>query len=69
MTDVIKPFTILSTRPEQNGSTGVFYESMITEVVDETHRNTRGVRSYISVPAGEDIDTYVFNFLQDSGWL
>lgn len=68
MTDVIKPFKILETRQESGGSTGVFYQSEITEIVDGKRR-TRGVRAYISVPSGEDIDQYLFNFLQESGWL
>jgi hypothetical protein len=69
MTDVLKQFKITGTRPESDGGTGVFFESEVVEVHEEGKRHRRGVRSYISVPEGEDIDMYVFQFLQNSGWL
>ena len=69
MTDALKQFKITGTRPEPDGGTGVFFESEVVEVFEEGKRHRRGVKSYISVPAGEDIDMYVFQFLQNSGWL
>lgn len=69
MTDALKQFRITGTRQEPDGGTGVFFESEIVEVYEQGKRQRRGVKSYISVPAGEDIDMYVFQFLQTSGWL
>ena len=69
MTDVLKPFKILSTRLEPGGSTGVEFEAEKVEITEPRKRNRMGVRTYISVPAGEDVDLAVFNYLQESGWL
>ena len=69
MTDVIKPFEILDTRLEPEGSTGVFFQAEKVEIPQPQKRKRLGVRSYISVPAGKDIDEAVFEHLQNSGWL
>jgi hypothetical protein len=69
MTDVIKPFVILNTKQEPGGSTGVYFQAEKVEMPEPLKRRRLGVQSYISVPAGKDIDQAVFEHLQNSGWL
>lgn len=69
MTDIIKPFKILETRIEVGGDTGVSFEAEKVIYVSESARRTVGVKSYISVPQGGDIDQAVFDHLNDSGWF
>lgn len=69
MTDIIKPFKIMNTREEPGGSTGVFFEAEKVEIPEPLKRRRLGVQSYISVPAGMDVDQAVFEHLQNSGWL
>ena len=69
MTDIIKPFTILNTKVEPGGSTGVYFQAEKVEMPSPLKRRRLGVQSYISVPAGQDIDQAVFEHLQNSGWL
>jgi hypothetical protein len=69
MTDIIKPFKILETKVESGGDIGVSFEAEKVIYVSESARRTVGVRSYISVPAGGDVDQAVFDHLNDLGWL
>lgn len=69
MTDIIKPFVILNTREEPEGSTGVFFQAEKVEMPAPLKRRRLGVQAYISVPAGKDIDQAVFEHLQNSEWL
>lgn len=69
MTDIIKPFKILETKIETGGDTGVSFEAEKVIYVSESARRTVGVKSYISVPQGRDIDQAVFDYLNDSGWF
>jgi hypothetical protein len=66
---MIKPFKILSTRQEPDGGTGVFFEVSKTKFLTETRTQTDTLKTYISVPAGEDIDMYLFRDLQQAGWI
>lgn len=69
MTDIIKPFQILRTREEPGGTTGVFFQAEKVEIPEPLKRRRLGVQAYISVPVGMDVDTAVFQHLQNSGWL
>jgi hypothetical protein len=69
MPDVVKPFRILSTREEPDGGQGVDFEVTKAEYIDELHTKTIKMTTYISVPSGENIDTYLFNYLSKGGWL
>lgn len=69
MTDVIKPFVILSTRTEADGATGVYFQAEKVEMPEPLKRRRLGVQAYISVPVGKDIDQAVFEHLQNSEWL
>lgn len=69
MTDVIKPFVILNTKTEADGSTGVYFQAEKVEMPEPLKRRRLGVQAYISVPVGKDIDQAVFEHLQNSGWL
>jgi hypothetical protein len=67
--DMIKPFKILSTRQEPDGGTGVTFEVSKTKYLTKKITQTSTLNTYISIPAGEDIDMYLFKDLQQSGWL
>ena len=69
MTDIIKPFKILSTREEPGGGTGVSFQAEKVEIPSPQKRRRLGVQAYISVPQGKDVDEAVFEYLQVSGWL
>jgi hypothetical protein len=69
MTDIIKPFKILSVQEEADGRMGVTFESEKVESITLLKRRLMGIRSYLSVAAGKDIDEAVFEHLQESGWL
>mgnify|MGYP001212174072 CR=1 FL=1 len=69
MTDVIKPFKIVSTREEPDGATGVTFESWKGLVLSPSKRRKVTMTAYVSVPAGGDIDMTVFTYLQSIGWL
>lgn len=69
MTNIIKPFVILSTRQEPEGSTGVFFQAEKVEIPEPLKRRRLGVQAYISVPVGKDIEEAVFEHLQNSEWL
>lgn len=64
---MIKPFEILSTRPEPDG-TGVMYRVSKTSMEDGA-QVTKTIESYMLVPAGCDLDREVFSHLKASGWL
>jgi hypothetical protein len=66
---MIKPFKILNTRLEPDGGTGVSFEVSKTIYLTESKTETKTLKAYISVPAGEDIDMYLFRDLQQAGWL
>jgi hypothetical protein len=69
MTDIIKPFKILNTKEELGGAIGVYFEAEKVEIPSPLKRRRLGVQSYISVPAGQDVEQAVFEHLQNSGWL
>ena len=69
MTDIIKPFKILSVQEEADGRMGVTFESEKVESISLSKRRRMGIKSYLSVLAGKDIDEAVFQHLQESGWL
>ena len=71
MPNIIKPFTITSTKPEMDGGTGVNFEITKVQYLDDNRSKTKTVKmvSYISVPEGEDIDTYLYSYLQKGGWV
>jgi len=66
---MIKPFKILETRPEKEGGTGVIFEVFKSQVSENRTTGGRLMRTYISVPEGKDIDQYVFDFLEQGGWV
>lgn len=63
----IKPFEILSTKAEPDG-TGVTYR-VSKKSVQGLRVQTDSMESYVLVPANEDIDAYVYNYLLESGWI
>ena len=66
---MIKPFTILSTRTEGDGTLGVFYRVQYREKVSPTVTRTKTLESYMSIPPGSDVDAYVFQQLNQAGWI
>ena len=71
MINVVKPFKVLDVKEELDGGQGVNFEVSKIEYIDEDKTTTKTVtmNSYISVPNGEDIDTYLFNYLNTGGWV
>lgn len=65
--DMIKPFVILDTRPEEGG-TGVMYEVSSRDYADNKEI-TKTLRGYLLVLDGEDIDATVYEYLKACGWI
>lgn len=66
---MIKPFKIINTRQEHDGGTGVFFEVSKVKQISENETQTSSLSSYITVPADEDIDAYLFEQLSKTGWV
>ena len=66
---MIKPFTIISTRPEADGGNSVFFSVTKTEMFEDKKVRTQMMKTSVHVPAGEDQDQYIFDMLQKGGWL
>ena len=69
MPDVVKPFRVLSIIEEPEGGQGVHFEITKTEFVNDSTNKIKKMTTYISIPAEENIDTYLFNYLSNGGWL
>lgn len=67
--DMIKPFTILTTRVEPDGTLGVFYRVQYREQVSPTVMRTKTLESYVTCPKGSDIDAFVYEHLKEAGWF
>lgn len=65
---MIKPFEILGTSEGPNNSTRVEFKVKRSEPTDKGSR-TLHMQTAIYVPAGENIDMYIFNDLQQQGWI
>lgn len=66
---MIKPFKILDTREERDGSLGVFYSVSHRELASPNVMRTKTMNGYLTMPPGEDIDAFVFEYLKKSGWV
>lgn len=66
---MIKPFEILDTRQNPNGSTGVLYHVWRVESVGPGRTKEFGCQSYLEVPAGRDLELYVHEKLSEAGWF
>lgn len=78
---MIKPFTITNVVTEADGRLGVSFSVRIRTLLDikpadgvtkfwEGGREfTQKNEGYIAVPAGEDVDAYVFQALKEAGWV
>ncbi len=67
--DMIKPFKIIQTRTEAEGSTGVIYEVWRCTSMTATKSEEQRVRAYMSIPQGRDVDAYLFEQLSQAGWF
>lgn len=67
--DMIKPFTIQSTRVEPDGTLGVLYKVQLREQVSPTIVRTKTLEAYVNLPKGEDVEVALFNYLNDAGWI
>lgn len=67
--DMIKPFTILSTRVEADGTLGVFYRVQYREYVSASLIRTKTLESYLTMPQGEDVGAFVYEHLKEAGWF
>lgn len=66
---MIKPFKVLEVRVEPDGGRGVLYEVWKFDVTSANTNVERRMQAYMSVPAGEDIDDYLFRALSKGGWF
>ena len=64
---MIKPFEIKMTRQEPGG-TGVIYSVSRREISDAVE-TVKTIESYVLVPSGQDVDSFVFDHLKASGWI
>jgi hypothetical protein len=64
---MIKPFEIMSTRPEPEG-TGVFFRVSKRFVFDRME-TVKTLEGYLLVPRGKDIDQETFDHLKIAGWI
>ena len=69
MPNIIKPFKVLSVNPETDGGQGVTFQAFKTEYLTDTKTRTITMTNYLSVPANEDVDSYLFNYLSEGGWI
>ena len=68
---MIKPYTIQEIKEDDIGI-GVTFSVEIAYTIPEgvdAARIVSGASSFIYVPKGEDIDSYLYNYLYNSGWI
>lgn len=65
----LKPYTILQTRSEADGATGVLYAVVKSEFIASGKTNTKELRGYLSVPQGQDVDDCIHEYLTKAGWI
>jgi hypothetical protein len=69
---MIKPFTILATKDEPNFGILVQYSVSDRSFIEQQEYKgpqTATAISTVLVPYGEDIDTYLLNYLTRCGWI
>lgn len=68
---MIKPFTILSTRSEDFGTIVNFSVSVriISTEPGYKGKHTLSTSAIVLVPLGEDIDTFLFDYLVENNWI
>lgn len=69
MTELVKPWTIVSTKQELSGNTGVTYKASKVTFLTATKTRTIVMQQYLSIPPGADIDAEIFSDLQRMDWL
>jgi len=69
MPDIVKPFTVLDTKEETDGSQGVTFAITKTQFIDDATNKTIKMTTYVSIPEGEDVNTFLFTYLSEGGWL
>lgn len=66
---MIKPFKVVETRVEADGSTGVIYEVSKVTSISSGRTKTERLQAYMTIPKGQDIDAYLFKQLSQAGWF
>lgn len=70
---MIKPFTILKTNIEVDGTTTIFFTVKKTSLIDyegELRPVTDSLETAINVPADTlDIDNFLYKHLTETGWI
>ena len=67
--DMIKPFKILDTRTEADGSTGVIVEVWQVTAMADGKVKKNGMRCHMQIPQGQDVDAYLFDQFSQAGWF
>lgn len=66
---MIKPFKVVQTRIEADGSTGVIYEVSKVTSISSSRTKTERLQAYMTIPPGQDVDAYLFDQLSKAGWF
>jgi hypothetical protein len=66
---MIKPYKILQTRTEVDGTIGVIYSVSQTTSQSATVSDEKTMQAYMVIPEGWDIDEYLFEQLSKAGWF
>jgi hypothetical protein len=66
---MIKPFQILETRQEQDGTTGVLFSVSRTDSINANTSGTQTMTAYMTIPDGCNVDEYLFQELSKQGWF
>jgi hypothetical protein len=66
---MIKPFKVIQTRAEADGTTGVIYEVSQVTSLTATASTEKTMQAYMSIPQGRDVDEYLFEQLSKAGWF
>lgn len=64
---MIRPFEIVQTRQEPDG-TGVIFRVQKRTVEGDVTR-TKSLQGYVLVPDGQDIEQATYRYLKESGWV
>jgi len=66
---MIKPFQILQSRTEADGTTGVIVKVWKVTAVSMNTTKTEGMQCYMQIPAGQNADEYLFDQFSKAGWF
>jgi len=69
MTEIVKPFKIISTREMPDGSRGIEFECQKKFIMSERATRQVTMKAYVHVNPGEDADAVIFNYIEGVEWV